>query len=50
VTNQNKPEIQVEIQRLRLIKPENFDLKRAEAVVMKLIRENEEWVKETAKK
>jgi hypothetical protein len=38
---QTKPQIK---------KPENFDLKEAEAAVMKLIRENKEWVKEMATK
>ena len=38
---QRRPEIK---------RPENFDLKEAEAAVMKLIRENKEWVKEMAAK
>jgi hypothetical protein len=31
-------------------KPENFDLKKGEAMVMRIIRRNQEWVKEMAKK
>ena len=31
-------------------KPENFDLKRGEEMVMRIIRRNQEWVKEMAKK
>jgi hypothetical protein len=31
-----------------LQKPREFDLKRAQAIVNKLIRENKEWIKEMA--
>ena len=31
-------------------RPENFDLKKGEAVVQKVIRENKEWLKEMADK
>jgi hypothetical protein len=41
MTTQTKPEIK---------KPENFDLKKGEEMIMRLIRRNQEWVKEMAKK
>jgi hypothetical protein len=41
MTTQTKPTIR---------KPENFDLKKGEEMIMRLIRRNQEWVKEMAKK
>lgn len=41
MTTQAKPTIK---------KPKNFDLKKAEATVTKIIQDNKEWVKEMAAK
>jgi hypothetical protein len=37
-------------QKRELKKPTKFNLKRAEATVDKIIRENKEWIKEMARK
>jgi len=37
-------------QQFEIKKPENFDLKKGEELAMRIVRRNQEWVKEMAKK
>jgi hypothetical protein len=46
MATQRKPAID----KPELKKPENFDLERARATVMRIIQENKEWVREMAAK